>query len=81
MTALGDRTTPILSELDLIFDSPLSRPVILIDDAREFGTAAGYPDLDTLRGFVAGRRPNFAIEVRDDIIRITPPGSESPEHT
>lgn len=68
VTARGTLETPILQELETIFTHPHEH-VILVDDARCFG-AGDYPTLDVLREMTASRRPDWAIEVEDDIIRI-----------
>ena len=71
-TAKGDSDTPILAELDGIFASPDLGHVILIDDARYFGTNPDYPTLEELKSFIRARRNNVDIHVRHDSIRITP---------
>jgi len=62
--------TPILKELEAIFAHPVPDHVVLVDDARCFGTRPGYPTVDELRAFVLARRPDWAVIVRDDIIQI-----------
>ena len=69
ITAKGDKDTPILEELEIIFNSNIDA-VILIDDARCFGTLPDYPTKFTLKNFVRKYRPNAEIEIYDDIIRI-----------
>jgi hypothetical protein len=64
------RETPILKELEVIFAHAVPDHVILVDDARCFGTRPDYPTVDELRAFVLARRPDWAVTVRDDIIRI-----------
>ena len=46
--------------------------MILIDDARLFGTDADYPTISYLTEFLLARRPQFDVLVQDDIIRVTP---------
>jgi hypothetical protein len=70
-TARGKKDTPICEELLQIFGSEDMRHVILIDDARLFGTDPAYPKLDELGHYVKSRRPGLDIVVHDDIIRIT----------
>lgn len=72
VTALGDKVTPILAELEHIFSHPVSDHVILIDDARLFNGQDGYPLLDEVRKFIMTKRPHWAWSVRDDIIRAHP---------
>lgn len=75
-TAKGNQATPISEELSAILkrahDDPqgVGRSVILIDDARCFGTWRGYPTLSTLRAAVIHEAPNCSWEVRDNTIRI-----------
>ena len=72
-TALGRSATPILSEIEMILAHPVRDHVILVDDAREFGLADGYPTLEGLRALVIGRRPDLGFAVQDDIIRVHHP--------
>jgi len=72
-TARGMEDTPVLRELEHIFSSHIPRYVILIDDARCFGTNPGYPTLETIETFVKKRRPDAVITVQHDCICITPP--------
>lgn len=72
VTALGKHATPILSELETIFRHAVKGHVILIDDARQFGTEKGYPRLEELRALAAKGRPDLQFEVKDDIIRLSP---------
>lgn len=77
VTAMGEDATPILRELAWIL-KPGQQPrhVILIDDARCFGTEASYPTLDELRAFVRSKVGDSAeIAVEGDCVRITPRGS------
>ena len=66
-----ERETPILAELAHILEAPDRGHVILIDDARYFGTQPAYPTLDELRRQVLERRA-ADIRVRHGVIRITP---------
>jgi hypothetical protein len=71
MTARGTDDSPIVPELRHILADP--RPhVILVDDARYFTGAGGYPTMDGLRELVHGIRPEYEVVVELDIIRITP---------
>lgn len=72
-TARGDRDTPIVEEIRSIFGRHGVDDVILIDDARDFVGDNDYPTIEELRTFVAGERPEWVFEVRDDIIRAHPP--------
>ncbi|MFA6541717.1 MAG: hypothetical protein WCT99_08955 [Bacteroidota bacterium] len=67
-TAKGNVGTPILSELETIFQSGLPH-VILIDDARLFNGTDDYPTLETLKNVVA--KTQYSFSLKDDIIRLT----------
>jgi hypothetical protein len=71
-TAKGRRETPILDEIHAILAHPVAGHVVLIDDARVFGTWPDYPTLDEFRRLVAAAAPALHVAVEDDIIRITP---------
>lgn len=71
ITAKGQLETPILEELQAIFNHPQKENyVILIDDARCFTGENDYPELTELKELVAKNLPNHVWEVKDDIIRI-----------
>jgi len=69
-TAKGETDTPILQELQHIFDAEEMTHAIVIDDARYFGREADYPNLEELSAFVRSRRPAATISVKNDSIRI-----------
>ena len=71
-TAKGELETPIFNELEVIFADQINKHVILVDDARCFNGANDYPTLDALREYVRMKAPGAKVEVREDIIRITP---------
>lgn len=72
VTARGDLDCPIFEELDCISSGPVLEHVIIIDDARCFGTESHYPTLDELRARVALKWGNVGVSIQDDIVRITP---------
>jgi len=72
VTARGDKDTPIFDELNHILGSPEKRHVIVIDDARCFGTDPAYPTIEELIAFVRQRNNTVDVEVKDDTIRISP---------
>ena len=72
VTAKGDKNTPICEELRQILGSPERNHVIVIDDARCFGSDPDYPSIQELYDYVKSKRPNMDIEVKDDSIRVTP---------
>jgi len=72
ITARGGSDTPVEAELRSILDHPVPGHAVLIDDAREFGTQPGYPDVRSLRELVLARRPRWTLQLEDDVIRIHP---------
>jgi len=72
ITSRGSEDVPILRELNAIFVNRESRDVVLIDDARCFGSLPGYPSVGALRDWLAKSAPNHDVCVRHDIIRVTP---------
>ena len=71
ITARGEKDCPALEELEPILKSR-HRHVIVIDDARCFGTSAGYPTIQELTDFVNRFRNDVDISVELDSIRIIP---------
>ena len=72
ITALGSKETPLLEELGALARHGRRDHVILIDDARMLGSG-DYPTLERLREALRAIHPEYRIEVRDDIVRATPP--------
>lgn len=72
ITAKGDQDTPILDELRHIVAAGRSGHVILIDDARLFGTDAAYPTIEQIRDFLTSHGVGNDLVVADDIVRIGP---------
>jgi hypothetical protein len=72
ITARGDLETPVVLELAAILRHPIADHVILIDDARCFGQG-DYPSIEALRDQVVAARPDWSLDVRDDVIRIHGP--------
>jgi 16S rRNA A1518/A1519 N6-dimethyltransferase RsmA/KsgA/DIM1 with predicted DNA glycosylase/AP lyase activity len=62
--------TPIMDELRAVFSHKPHRHVVLIDDARCFGSSPYYPTLDAVRELAAQLSPGSTVESRDNIIRI-----------
>ncbi len=71
-TGKGELTTPILAELNHIFNHPIKNHVILIDDARLFNGLGDYPAVNQLKKYVLARNPALIFENTDDMIRIYP---------
>jgi hypothetical protein len=68
--AMGD--IPVMKEIACILKDRTDH-VILVDDMRLFGTDGAYPTTEALIGYIgetAGKR--VAVEIRDDILRVTP---------
>jgi hypothetical protein len=72
VTARGPSDTPVRAELAHILRHPVRDHVVLIDDARLFGSG-DYPTVDELSSEVRLARPELSIAVEDDIIRIARP--------
>lgn len=68
-TARGTSVTPVLQELRYILGHRVTGHVVLIDDARLFGTD-GYPSFSDVESEVLAAQPSRVIVVKDDIIRI-----------
>jgi hypothetical protein len=73
-TAKGAFETPILAELEQVLAAD-QQHVIVIDDARLFGTDPAYPTIEELRTYVHERRENLDVTVDLDSIRVTPSGA------
>lgn len=73
ITARGDIDTPIVKELRSILTHRIRNHVILIDDARCFGTMKDYPSISELDRLLTRHSRWFRqLFVKDDIIRILP---------
>jgi len=71
-TAKGDKETPILGELEVIFQDGTHDHILLIDDARLFTGEKDYPTVKELLDFIRGKNKDYNIEMKDDIIRAVP---------
>lgn len=72
ITAKAEVDTPILDEIACILDARERKHVIIIDDARCFGADPAYPSLSQLSDLVSSKRPDMAITMSNDSIRIVP---------
>jgi len=72
ITATAEEETPISNELDAILRHPIRDHIVLIDDARCFGTDPNYPTIEQLREFLQRKSPRSQITIENDIIRILP---------
>lgn len=73
VTAKGNNDTPIYEELNHILNAEDRDHVIIIDDARLFGSDSAYPSIEELNEFIESKRSDVKIIVQEDSIRITPP--------
>ena len=71
-SARGEKDTPILEELSHILGAADTRHVVVIDDARLFGTDPAYPTLDAVAAFVKSRSPQRRMIIDCDDIQILP---------
>jgi hypothetical protein len=62
----------LAAELDVILRHHVRGHVILIDDARGLDGRNGALTVDELKRYIAAEFPDRAIEVKHDIVRITP---------
>jgi hypothetical protein len=62
----------LTSELDAILRSPISKHVILMDDARGLNGQNGSPTVPELKQRIESEFPGRDFEVKYDILRITP---------
>src|SRR5256885_14486168 len=65
-TARGEKDTPLYEELAQILRAPALGHVIVIDDARCFGSEPAYPTLPALRADVCSGGPPWEIARADD---------------
>lgn len=72
MTAKGEKYTPIFEELHHILNHDEPRHVIIIDDARLFGTDPGYPTMEQLYGFISMQLNKVDTVIQFDCICLTP---------
>jgi hypothetical protein len=70
-TGKGEKDTPIMAELATIYASDIPH-VVLIDDARCFGTDKDYPSQNELASYIKTLRPSASILVKNDCIVVTP---------
>ncbi|TFF87221.1 MAG: hypothetical protein EU550_03655 [Promethearchaeota archaeon] len=68
-TARGSVETPIMTELNYIFDTKLNH-VILIDDAKLFVGKNDYPTIKEVKNLLMKKNSNWFLEIKYDIIRI-----------
>jgi hypothetical protein len=74
ITALGDKKSPIEEELSHISARNTFQHLILIDDARGFDGADGYPTIPQMEEITRRLFPGYTMRVAKDIIQLLPPG-------
>ena len=62
--------TPIIEELNQIFNYNNFDHVILIDDAHNFTGKNNYPSLEELKEFVSKQEGYWNIIIKEDLVRI-----------
>lgn len=73
VTARSHKDTPIFEELTHIYNHRISDHVVIIDDARLFGSDPAYPTIKELCDFVRTKKSDAVINIVYDSIRISPP--------
>jgi predicted nicotinamide N-methyase len=71
-TARGHDDSPILCEINKVFEYGSINHVILIDDASLFNGSSGYPEINAFRKYVLEKRQNYNFTVSNDIIVLAP---------
>jgi len=64
----GQSVCPLFKELEIVLSNPAIDALILIDDARKFIWANGWPSLSAIRNFVG--KCGYSFRVSDDMICI-----------
>ena len=82
VTASGGADEPIMREVQSISRHPLAtRHVVLVDDARLFAGANGYPTLTELMVLLSSAFPTHEISVRNDMVIALPGRGSTAEVT
>lgn len=71
-TALLDKETPIVAELDAIYEAAHSKYSIVIDDARGFGVWQDYPTIEWMEEYCAKKFPLHRFFLEGDEIFVVP---------
>jgi hypothetical protein len=71
-TARGEKDTPIIEELGHIYAETKFKHVVVIDDARAFGTDPAYPTIQQINALLKSKGLKFDLSVKYDAIRILP---------
>jgi hypothetical protein len=79
VTARGSLDTPVIAELETALKHPTQGDVILIDDAAWLDDHLGGDGLEQIRTRILAERPQWTVELRNDILRTHAPlASSSP---
>lgn len=70
ITAHGEEMTPVFAEIRHILSHPVKSHVIVIDDARLFNGADGYPTFRALRDFVDSIDRDCLTWIENDTITV-----------
>src|SRR5690349_7703826 len=79
ITGRGAKDCPIWGELDAIVKHKQAPTLLLIDDARCFGTERDYPSKSELQEYINRELPGHDMTVSNDIIRIAPTDTPRPK--
>lgn len=71
VTGRGDEHSPVRTELRALLSHPVRRHVVLIDDARLFSGADGYPTIPELVAWIERERPGSNVRIEDDIVQCS----------
>lgn len=71
-TARGEKDTPIMEELEHIYTNLNFPHVVVIDDARAFGTDPEYPTIAEIEQKLKQMGVAYQLQLRNDAIRILP---------
>ncbi len=71
LEARGPKDTPVEDELQIIFATGIPH-VILVDDARLFGTDPAYPTVERVRELATSQDIQYTFSYQDDMMRIFP---------
>lgn len=71
LEARGPKDTPVVEELEIILATGIPH-VILIDDARLFGSDPAYPSIEWIRNLATTQKIHYTFAYADDIMRIVP---------
>ena len=76
-TALGPQETPVMEELRHVLAHGVTNHVVLIDDVRLFTGLQSWPRFEEITRLIGSQRPDWTVEVRDDIARAHRPTQPS----